>query len=124
MRFLIDNALSPLIAAGLNAAGHDALHVRAIDLQHAADDTILDRARQDDRVLVSADADFGAILAQRNANRPSVILFRKHTERRPDRQIELLLTNLPQIESALQKGAIVIFEESRLRLRLLPFNQV
>ncbi len=32
MRFLIDNALSPRIAEGLNEAGHDAIHVRDIGL--------------------------------------------------------------------------------------------
>jgi len=32
MRFLIDNALSPRIAKGLNEASHDAIHVREIEL--------------------------------------------------------------------------------------------
>ena len=40
MRFLIDNALSPALAALLQQAGHDAIHVRSIGLQHADDDVI------------------------------------------------------------------------------------
>ena len=62
MRFLLDNALSPEIAALLTAAGHDALHVRALQLQDAADAVIFRAAIEQDRVLVSADTDFGTLL--------------------------------------------------------------
>ena len=40
MKFLIDNALSPALADLLQQAGHDAIHVRSIGLQHADDDAI------------------------------------------------------------------------------------
>jgi hypothetical protein len=44
MRFLIDNALSPALAALLQQAGHDAIHVRSIGLQHSDDVVIFERA--------------------------------------------------------------------------------
>ena len=62
MRFLIDNALSPVLATLLEQAGHNALHVRAIEL-HRADDPIFDRAAIEDRIVVSADTDFGTLEA-------------------------------------------------------------
>lgn len=120
MRFLIDNALSPAIAQRLREAGHDAAHVRDIGLQHASDTEIFDRAQQEERIIISADTDFGTLLATRRQRSRSVVLFRRGTERRPKEQVDLLLANLPAIEADLMKGSIVIFEHHRIRVRTLP----
>jgi predicted nuclease of predicted toxin-antitoxin system len=81
---LIDNALSPAIGEELKGAGHDAVHVRELAMQAASDEEIFDHAAEDDRIVVSADTDFGTLLAIRRQTAPSVILFR--TVANDDRQ--------------------------------------
>jgi len=50
VKFLIDNALSPLIAARLAEAEHDAIHVRDIDMAAATDERIFARAAAERRM--------------------------------------------------------------------------
>ena len=64
MKFLVDNALSRRVAEQLSGAGHDAVHVGDYGLQAAADETIFDRAADEERIVVSADTDFGTLLRQ------------------------------------------------------------
>ncbi len=120
MRFLIDNALSPQLARQLSEAGHDAVHVRDLGIQHVSDEEIFERAERDGRVVVSADTDFGTLLASRRQRSPSVVLFRRGTQRRPGEQVDLLLANLAAIEVSLVAGCIAVFEPERIRIRALP----
>ncbi|WP_425392957.1 DUF5615 family PIN-like protein [Ekhidna sp.] len=121
MKFLIDNALSPRIAEYLSKIGHDALHVRDIKMAKASDEEIFKRAFNEDRIIISADTDFGFLLAHWDQQKPSVILFRKGIEVEPSRQIDLLLSNLENISNLLVEGHMIIFEPEKIRTRKLPF---
>ena len=73
VRLLIDANLSPRVAATLRDAGHEAVHVTDIGMLAASDDAILPHAAAAGQVIVSADTDFGELLAVAGAVRPSVV---------------------------------------------------
>lgn len=123
MRFLLDEGLSPRVAALLSGAGHDARHVRDLGLASANDPTVLRAALEDERVLLTLDTDFGTLLAHSGAALPSVVLFRGDVTRKPAGQAQLLLANLEQLEIALAEGALVVIGDGRLRVRTLPIDR-
>lgn len=123
MRFLIDNALSFRVAHLLQEAGYDAVHVRDYHLSSASDQTIFERARSEDRVIISADTDFGALLAQTDFNKPSFILLRWAGLRKAEDQTHVILANLPNVQADLIAGAVVVIEPRKIRIRNLPIGR-
>ena len=82
---------------------------------------VLARALVEDRVLVSADTDFGTILASQGGSRPPFILFRESGLARPEDYAVRLLACLPQLEPELLRGSVAVFRAGRIRVRSLPF---
>ena len=123
MRFLLDENLSPKLVDLLGRDGHDVVHVRDIGLVSASDEVVIAAASADDRILISADTDFGTLLARSHANRPSFVLIRRASGRRAIDQAALIIDNLVAVTADLEAGAIVVLGESTVRIRRLPIGE-
>ncbi len=122
MKLLVDANLSPKVVVGLRGAGFEAVHVIDLDLVSATDNEILDRAVLDQLVVVTADSDFGMLLALRRSTNPSVVHLRHVAELTPADHSALLVANLPTIVADLERGAIASLSPSRLAVRDLPLR--
>jgi predicted nuclease of predicted toxin-antitoxin system len=119
MRLLIDAALSPLVARKLRDSGYDAVHVRDRGMMDARDNEIVALAERENRIIISADTDFGTLLTLRRQAKPSFILLRHDIENRPHLQAEVLLRELPNLQEPLAAGAIIVITADRIRIRRL-----
>ena len=121
MRFLADAGISPRTVEFLRRHGHDAVHVRELAMQRAADGVLAEKARIDHRILLTFDLDFGGILALGVVDRPSVLIFRlaDETADSVNRRLEAVLSEQAE---ALESGALILVEDVRYRIRRLPIR--
>jgi predicted nuclease of predicted toxin-antitoxin system len=119
MKFLADMGISPRTVTFLKGVGHDAVHLHEQGLGRLSDPLILRKAREEGRVLLTHDLDFGELMAASGAELPSVVIFRLHDMRpeRVNRYLEQILTEHVDI---LEHGVIVSVSERQIRLRNLP----
>jgi len=119
MRFLLDANHSKRTCQYLRLLGHDAVHCTE-RLPPSADDTqVLQLARAEQRVIITSDRDFGRLVALSEESGPSIITFNMSTYR-PEIVNARLGAALPQIESDLAHGALVMVTDTRVRVRRLP----
>lgn len=78
-------------------------------------------ADSDERILISADTDFGELLANAPVLAPSVILLRR-TDKTAESLAVVLLANLNQVAEELAAGALVVISDTRIRTRRLPMK--
>jgi hypothetical protein len=89
VRFLLDANLSPDVARLLKKAEHDAIHVSEVGLLSAPDPEIMEAAAQEGRILLTADADFGALGSRATPSRRAPALRRPPSPRRAGRASNL-----------------------------------
>jgi predicted nuclease of predicted toxin-antitoxin system len=119
MKLLLDQGLPLSAAALLCDAGVDTLHVGEIGMSEAEDAEIIQRARDEGRVVATLDADFHTLLALDEATSPSIIRIR--IERlRAQALTDLLLMVTAKCEEDIEQGSAITVEPSRIRIRRLP----
>ena len=106
MRLLLDQGLPRSAAESLKRAGIDTIHVGEIELSAAKDAEIIQRAKDENRIVVTLDADFHMLLALDRATSPSVIRIR--IERlRAQALTNLLFKVVDECRDELEQGAAV-----------------
>lgn len=123
MRFLADMGISMSTARALRQQGHAVVHLRDEGLGRLSDAAILGKAREEQRIVLTFDLDFGDLLALGGHEFPSAIIFRLHNET-PSFVTATLFNVLAQRAQVLLQGAIIIVEDARHRIRRLPIEEI
>lgn len=124
MKVLVDMNVSPLVAQGLQALGHEATHWSHIGEFTASDAEIMACAKREGMVVVTCDLDFGHLLSASGAQLPSVVQVRG--QRLTVQWLSGLVASALQAHAEdLAAGALLTIDSlrQRRRLRLLPIGR-
>jgi len=122
MKILLDEGLPRRAAARLRESGMDAVHVTEIADAGTADIVILQEARASERIVVTLDADFHALLAIHGWSSPSVIRIRREgLSAQAVRDLVLRVVN--DHEAALQSGVALSVRAHLVGIRKLPLTE-
>ena len=119
LKILIDMNLSPVWVSVLRKHGWQAVHWSTVGDPSASDKEIMNWAVAHQYVVFTHDLDFGTMLALSQGAGPSVIQIRTE-DTLPDHLESSVIAALNQHESDLSAGALVVVDEGRSRVRVLP----
>jgi predicted nuclease of predicted toxin-antitoxin system len=121
LRFIADIHISPITVRALCSAGYDAIRVTEVLPATASDAEILEFARHNNRIVVTQDLDFSALVALNGYDRPSLITLRL-TSAQPDEVSVRILGTLSSLASTLSHGVAVTISDKAVRIRQLPMK--
>ena len=122
MKILVDMNLSLDWVEVFTNHGLNAVHWSAIDDPRAEDPVLMQWARDNDYVVFTHDLDFGTLLALTQAESPSVIQVRTQ-DVTPHYLEAMVIDAFSKYESLLESGALIVLDESRSRVRILPISK-
>ena len=122
MRLLLDQGLPRSSAEMLRNKGWDIQHTGEIGMSRATDRQILEYARDEQRIVITLDSDFHAILAVENLDSPSVVRIRQEGLRGPE-LAELVGKIWSRIGQQLGDGAMATITEKAMRIRKIPLHE-
>jgi predicted nuclease of predicted toxin-antitoxin system len=122
MKVLVDMNLSPDWTHFLGASGYETVHWSDVGPTHATDHELMRWAIANDHIVLTADLDFGAILAMTQGTKPSVVQVR--SEILSPRAIGgAVVRALGQAHRELADGALISLDAAHSRLRILPLRR-
>lgn len=119
IKLVIDMNLSIEWVAELARQGWSAVHWSTIGDPRAEDSAVMAWALVNGYVVFTHDLDFGTTLALTHATGPSVLQVRGQNVL-PEHLGPLVFAMLRQYEAELTAGALVVVEERKSRVRVLP----
>lgn len=122
MKVLLDMPVSASLLSVLEAHGHEGVHAQQLGLDRAPDEDLLALARQEGRIVITADLDFPRMLALSAAEGPGLILFRGGTYSDKEMQ-DLLERVLEAVEAEVLERSICVVDRQRVRVTRLPLNE-
>jgi predicted nuclease of predicted toxin-antitoxin system len=122
MKILLDMNFSPSWIPLLTEAGFDAVHWIKLGAVDAMDTELFDWARINKAIIFTHDLDFGTLLALTNAESPSVFQIRTY-DVTPNSLGLRAIGLLRRFERELSEGALIVADELRERVRLLPLSR-
>lgn len=122
MKILVDMNLSPGWIDVLTGNGFEAVHWSTIGDPRADDPVLMDWARANGYVVFTHDLDFGTLLALTQAESPSVIQVRTQ-DVTPEHLSGIVIAALRSYELQLESGALIVLDETKARVRILPLVQ-
>ncbi|MBW2249323.1 MAG: DUF5615 family PIN-like protein [Deltaproteobacteria bacterium] len=122
MRLLLDQGLPRSSAEILRNKGWNIQHTGEIGMSRATDRQILEYARDEQRIVITLDSDFHAILAVENLDSPSVVRIRQEGLRGPE-LAELVEKIWSKIGKHLENGAMATITEKAIRIRKIPLHE-
>ncbi len=122
MKVLIDMNLSPSWVEHFSSANVEAVHWSSIGKASAPDYEVFNYARQFGYVIFTHDLDFGSLLALTQTHSPSVIQVRTQ-DVLPKALASRVLGIIRQYETVLEQGALLVVDETRERVRILPLRR-
>ena len=120
LRFLLDMGIGQSVSLWLKSLGHDAVHLNDEGLYKLADNFILEKAVNENRIILTTDMDFGQLLAFNKSIQASVIQFRTSTFTPTNTRNKLELFFEEFLDYPPVDHFIITFEDSRIRHRKLP----
>ncbi len=117
MRLLADLHISPLTVELLKSLGHDVVRVSEILPTNASDEVIVQRARQDSRIILTQDLDFSRLIALSGQMSPSLISLRVQSSR-IEPVNRLLSRVLPDLNAEGLDASIVTIEDIPLSFHI------
>ena len=118
MRLLLDMNLPPALALWLRGDRHDAVRLHELGLSSLPDRDLLARGAAEDRIVITFDLEFDDIVGSASGTGPGVVLLRLRSPRQAHLR-NRVRTALSLTEKTLETGAIVLVEDSRIRVRTL-----